>query len=72
MSTDGKKPAPNSVFANALASRMKYEDKSVSAGMHNTIICGHCGAAREHGAGGKVEEALVCRYCKTPFGGATR
>jgi hypothetical protein len=59
--------ASNNIFANALASRMKYEDKSVGAGMHNTITCSHCGAARERGPGGVVDEKLVCRYCNTPF-----
>lgn len=66
-----KKPAPltGSVFANALASTPKYVDAGVSAGMHNTLTCSHCGAARET-AVVTGDDRLVCRYCKTPFGAA--
>lgn len=57
-----KKPPPASnVFANALASRHDYGGRAVEAGVHNTLECGTCGAARERNA----EGPLVCRYCKT-------
>jgi hypothetical protein len=61
---DPKKPAaaPN-VFANALASRHDYGGRAVEAGVHNTLECRHCGAARERDA----EGPLVCRYCKGPL-----
>ena len=66
MSSDEKPAAPltANIFANALASTPKYVDAGVSAGMHNTLTCAHCGAARE--SAGEVK--LVCRYCNTPFG----
>ena len=60
-------PSTASIFANALASTPKYVDAGVSAGMHNTLVCSHCGAARET-ASLAGDERLVCRYCKTPFG----
>ena len=59
----------SSIFANALASTPKYVGAGVSAGMHNTIVCVHCGAARET-AVATHDDRLVCRYCQTPFGPA--
>ena len=67
MSSEKKPPAAPltaNIFANALASTPKYVDAGVSAGMHNTLTCSHCGAARESAG----EAKLVCRYCNTPFG----
>jgi hypothetical protein len=66
VSNDGSKkpPTTGNIFANALASAQKpVAGASVSAGMHNTIICVDCGAAREPTLAGTVEEKLVCRYC---------
>ena len=63
-----KPPAASNVFANALASRHDYGGRAVEAGVHNTLECRNCGAARERDAAGP----LVCRYCKTalsPRGG---
>lgn len=51
-------PATANIFANALASTPRYVDAGVSAGMHNTLECQNCGAARERDA-----EAMACRYC---------
>jgi predicted amidophosphoribosyltransferase len=56
-----KKPsATGSIFANARATTPKYVQEGATAGMHNTMICPQCGAARE-----KTDESLVCRYCGT-------
>lgn len=61
---EGKKPpVSGNVFANALASRHDYGSRAVEAGVHNTLECNHCGAARERDDKGP----LVCRYCKTPL-----
>ena len=72
MSSEKKPPAPltGSIFANALASTPKYVDAGVSAGMHNTLTCSHCGAARETALVTAGDDKLVCRYCTTPFGPA--
>lgn len=51
-------PAMANIFANALASTPRYEGASAAAGMHNTLECGHCGAARE-----RDSDAMICRYC---------
>ena len=58
--TEKKPPSPAtaSIFANALASTPRYVDAGVSAGMHNTLECQNCGAARE-----RDSESMVCRYC---------
>jgi len=53
-----------SIFANAMASRNEQATRSVGAGMHNTLVCKNCGAARERRAEGE-KSALVCRYCGT-------
>jgi hypothetical protein len=53
------------IFANALASTTTYVDAGVSAGMHNTLTCNNCGAAREKPLPGQAQEKLVCRYCGT-------
>ena len=57
-----------SIFQNARATTPKYADAGVSAGMHNTMTCPNCGAAREKEDTGP----LVCRYCGTALvhGGA--
>ncbi|MBS2015606.1 MAG: hypothetical protein JST00_22150 [Deltaproteobacteria bacterium] len=63
MANDGKpRPPPPgmaNIFANALASKSDFGGRSVGAGMHNTLECKNCGAARERA----VEGPLVCRYC---------
>jgi hypothetical protein len=63
MSNQNRPPGgPNTtsnIFANALASARKDPAKDVGAGMHNTIVCAHCGAARERDEQGP----MVCRYC---------
>lgn len=69
MSSERKPPTTANIFANALASTPKYVDAGVSAGMHNTLTCSHCGAARENAVVSGDDE-LVCRYCQTPFGPA--
>lgn len=59
MSDPTKKPLAGGIFANALASTPRYVQDDAGAGMHNTLTCGHCGAARE-----KTDQGpLVCRYC---------
>jgi hypothetical protein len=65
VSSEKKPNATANIFANALASTPKYVDAGVPAGMHNTLTCTNCGAARETAASG--EEKLVCRYCGTPL-----
>ncbi len=65
MSAEKKPNTTANIFANALASTPRYVDAGVSAGMHNTLTCANCGAARENSAG--ASEALVCRYCNTPL-----
>ncbi|MBX3262859.1 MAG: hypothetical protein KIS78_32015 [Labilithrix sp.] len=66
--TLAKKPnATASIFANALASTPSSAGAGVSAGMHNTLTCDHCGAGRERAASERGAGALVCRYCGTPF-----
>jgi predicted amidophosphoribosyltransferase len=55
-----KKPATSNIFANARATTPKYVAEGATAGMHNTMVCPSCGAARE-----KLDETLVCRYCGT-------
>ena len=66
MSSERKPPTTANIFANALASTPKYVDAGVSAGMHNTLTCSHCGAARETALVTSGDK-LVCRYCNTPF-----
>jgi len=58
--SEPKKPnLAGNIFANALASRHDYGGRAVEAGIHNTLECTHCGAARE-----KTDQGpLVCRYC---------
>ena len=60
MSEPKKPPTTGNIFANALASRQDWGGKAVTAGVHNTLMCGTCGAARERDAQGP----LVCRYCR--------
>jgi hypothetical protein len=60
MSEEGKKKT-GGIFANARATTPKYVDAGVAAGMHNTMACPNCGAAREKEDTGP----LVCRYCGT-------
>jgi hypothetical protein len=59
----GNKPLAGGIFANALASTPRYVEDGAGAGMHNTLICEHCGAARDRA----VEGPLVCRYCGQPL-----
>jgi hypothetical protein len=63
--SDKKPNTSSNIFANALSTTPKYvgEPGSVSAGMHNNLTCGHCGAAREKNDDGP----LVCRYCSKPL-----
>jgi predicted amidophosphoribosyltransferase len=65
MGGEKKAPLTSNIFANALSTTPKYvgADGSVSAGMHNNLACGHCGAAREKDDDGP----LVCRYCGKPL-----
>jgi hypothetical protein len=65
VSSEKKPPTTANIFANALASTPKYVDAGVSAGMHNTLTCTNCGAAREKPPAGSAQEKLVCRYCGT-------
>ncbi|MBN9165116.1 MAG: hypothetical protein BGO98_38675 [Myxococcales bacterium 68-20] len=65
MSSEKKPNTAANIFANALASTPKYVDAGVSAGMHNTLTCANCGAARENSAG--ASDVPVCRYCNAPL-----
>ena len=58
-----KPPTAANIFANALASRHDHGGRAVEAGVHNTLECSNCGAARER----NVQGPLVCRYCNTPL-----
>jgi predicted amidophosphoribosyltransferase len=59
-----KKPnTSGNIFANALSTTPKYVVEGAAAGMHNNLLCGHCGAAREKNEDGP----LVCRYCGKPL-----
>lgn len=63
MSGEKKPGLTSNIFANALSSTPKYVAEGPSAGMHNNLVCGHCGAARE-----KTDDGpLVCRYCGKPL-----
>ena len=61
--TEKKPGLTGGIFANARATTPKYVAEGVSAGMHNNLTCGNCGAAREKDDDGP----LVCRYCQSPL-----
>lgn len=63
MTTSKKPPTAANIFAAALASRSAAA-AAVAPGVHNTLECARCGAARERDA----EGPLVCRYCGGPLG----
>jgi ribosomal protein L37AE/L43A len=60
-----KKPLAGGIFANALASTPRYVQDDAGAGMHNTLVCDHCGAARERDR--SEDGPLTCRYCGHAF-----
>lgn len=63
MNGNGPGPRLGGIFQNALASAPAAPASAAGAGMHQTLVCGHCGAPRERAEPGP----LTCRYCRRPL-----